>query len=122
MDIFEQCHKVNDLVTTGDEHEARNELIKMLEEIRAHGLEYTAIVNKLIRDVGLFPYLQPDTATWQERFVYDAFKVDIGEAEPVTLHREQSRLLRELLVGKSIAVSAPTSFGKSFLITHVLQP
>lgn len=34
----------------------------------------------------------------------------------MTLHREQSRLLRELISGQSIAVSAPTSFGKSFVI------
>ena len=34
----------------------------------------------------------------------------------MTLHREQSRLLNSLLSGKSIAVSAPTSFGKSFVV------
>lgn len=121
MDIFEQCHKVNDLLTAGNEHDARNELIMMLEELRADGLEYTSIVNKLIRDVGLFPYLQPETSTWQERFVYDVFKADVGEAEPVTLHREQARLLHALLNGKSIAVSAPTSFGKSFVIDSFIS-
>lgn len=116
MDIFQQCHQINDHLTNGEEHDARTELIKMLEDIRQSGLDYTELVNRLIREVGLFPYMQSDTASWQERFIYEVFKVDIGEPEPVTLHREQSRLLRKLLAGQSIAVSAPTSFGKSFVI------
>ena len=33
-----------------------------------------------------------------------------------TLHPEQSSVLAKLLDGKNIAVSAPTSFGKSFII------
>ncbi len=116
MDIFEQCHKVNDLLDVGREHDARDELIKMLEELRSDGLEYSPLINRLIRDLGLFPYIQPHTASWEDRFVFEAFKVDIGEAKTVTLHREQSRLLYGLLAGRSIAVSAPTSFGKSFVI------
>ena len=44
------------------------------------------------------------------------FKVDIGTSKPITLHREQSLLLKKLLNGENIAVSAPTSFGKSFVI------
>jgi hypothetical protein len=121
VDIFTQCHKVNDLLIAGSEHEARNELITMLEELRSDGLSYSPLINRLIRDVGLFPYLQPGTSSWEERFVFEAFKVDIGERKPVTLHREQSRLLHGLLAGKSIAVSAPTSFGKSFVIDSFIS-
>ena len=121
MDIFDQCHKVNDLLNAGNDHTARNEVIKMLEKLRVDGLEYSTLVNKLIRDVGLFPYLRSKTASWQERFVFEVFKADIGGDESVTLHREQSRLLHELLAGKSIAVSAPTSFGKSFVIDSFIS-
>lgn len=121
MDIFQQCHKVNDLLNAGYEHGARDELIKMLEELRSDGLEYSPLINRLIRDVGLFPYIQPQTASWEDRFVFEAFKADIGEANSVTLHREQSRLLHELLAGNSIAVSAPTSFGKSFVIDSFIS-
>lgn len=74
------------------------------------------MVNHLIRETGLYPYLEKEYSDWQEQFVYEAFKVNTGEKEPLTLHREQSLLLRKLLEGKSIAVSAPTSFGKSFVI------
>ncbi len=34
MDIFDQCHRVNDLLARGDDNSARNELIRMLEELR----------------------------------------------------------------------------------------
>lgn len=32
------------------------------------------------------------------------------------MHREQSAILKKLINGKNLAVSAPTSFGKSFII------
>ena len=37
------------------------------------------------------------------------------------MHREQSLLLKKLLENKNIAVSAPTSFGKSFVIDAFIQ-
>jgi len=85
------------------------------------GIEYTPIVNKLIRDVGLYPYIEEDTADWQERYVCKAFSEEIGGGEVRVLHREQSRLLGKLLSGNDIAVSAPTSFGKSFVIDSYIS-
>lgn len=73
-------------------------------------------MNHLIKETGLYPYLDLETANWEDRFVYEVFKVDTGECETLTLHREQSVLLQKLINGESIAVSAPTSFGKSFVV------
>lgn len=121
MDTFDSCHLINDLLRDGQESAARDELIKLLARMDNDGLDYSPLVNHLIRDVGLYPYLDTDTSAWDDRYVYEAFKADVGEAEPVTLHREQSRLLNALLSGKSIAVSAPTSFGKSFVIDSFIS-
>jgi len=74
------------------------------------------LVNHLIREVGLYPYLDPRTAAWQERFVFESFKVNVGANEPLTFHREQSLVLKYLLDGDNLAISAPTSFGKSLII------
>jgi len=115
MDIFESCHKVNDYLISNNEVLARNELIKLLDYHLRNGIEYSPLVNHLIRVTGLFPYLQPDNASWDDRYVFEVFKVDIG-GQKSTLHREQSSLLKRLINGESIAVSAPTSFGKSFVI------
>ena len=115
MDIFDSCHLINDHLNSNQEVQARNELIKLLDYHERNEIEYSPLVNHLIRETGLYPYLNADTANLEDRFVYEIFKVDIGGKQS-TLHREQSSLLKRLVNGENIAVSAPTSFGKSFVI------
>lgn len=114
--VFDFCNNINNLLYNKKEREARNELIKLLDYLEKKHIAYTPLVNHLIRKTGLYPYIQENSASWEDKFVYEAFKVDTGDKEKQTLHREQSFLLKELLEGKNIAVSAPTSFGKSFVI------
>lgn len=114
--IFETCQGINHLLATDKEYEAREELIKLLDFHKSNDESYSTLVNHLIRETGLYPYLQEEHSNWEERYIYNLFKVDIGFDYPVTLHREQSLLLKKLLAGKNIAVSAPTSFGKSFVV------
>lgn len=119
--IFETCQNINALLTVGQDNNAREELIKLLDYHSSNKIKYSALINHLIRETGLFPYLNEETSNWEERYIYEVFKVDVGGKENVTLHREQSSLLRKLLEGKSIAVSAPTSFGKSFVIDAFIR-
>lgn len=121
MDVFAACQEINESIIDGDDETARDELIKLLDYLQKNGLEYGPIVNHLIRQVGLYPYIQTDSANWQDRFVYESFKVDIGLNTLVTLHREQSSILKKLVAGKSLALSAPTSFGKSFIIDSFIS-
>ena len=114
--IFTKCQEINEYLISGNDVDARNELIKLLDYHSKNEIEYSSIVNHLIREIGLYPYIDNDTANWDDKFVSEVFKVDIGGGEEKTLHRDQSFLLKELLQGKDIAVSAPTSFGKSFVI------
>ena len=116
MVVFDECSAINDLLKSGDETGARNNLIRLLDHHERERIPYSPLVNHLIRESGLFPYLDPDTSSWQDRFVFESFKVDIGQASPVTLHSEQSLVLKHLLDGTNLAVSAPTSFGKSLII------
>lgn len=115
MEIFDTCQTINEYLNSNNEVRARNELIRLLDYHEMNDIEYSPLVNHLIRETGLYPYLKPDTANWSDRFVYEVFKVDIGGKQS-TLHREQSSLLKRLTAGENIAVSAPTSFGKSFVI------
>jgi hypothetical protein len=115
MEIFETCQSINEKLNSNKEVQARNELIRLLDFHEMNEIEYSPLVNHLIRETGLYPYLKPETANWSDRFVYEVFKVDIGGKQS-TLHREQSSLLKRLVSGENIAVSAPTSFGKSFVI------
>jgi len=115
MNIFETCQKINNLINSNEE-KAREELIKLLDFYESQKIPYDELVNHLIRQLGLYPYLDTKTSSWQENFVYEAFKVDIGDDKPITLHREQSSVLKDLIDGKNLAIIAPTSFGKSFII------
>lgn len=114
--VFEACRRVNNFILDKNDKEARNELIKLLHHHEINKIEYSPLVNNLIRQTGLYPYLKVNTSKWDDKYIYELFKVDVGEKESLTLHREQSVLLQKLLNGESIAVSAPTSFGKSFVV------
>lgn len=71
-------------------------------------------ISALCREAGLFPYLTEADLTWRDQIAYEFFR------GPVTLdyvfHREQWHAFHLLLSGRSVVLSAPTSFGKSVLI------
>lgn len=115
IDVFENCYEINRLLSLRNEVAARNLLIRLLADLDRAKTPYPQVVNHMIRATGLFPYLQLANASWDQKFVHHAFEVDVGR-RVATLHREQSSVLAKLLDGKNIAVSAPTSFGKSFII------
>jgi hypothetical protein len=116
MNTFAACQEVNELLLLNRERDAREALIRLLDYHTQERIAYSPVLNHLIRATGLYPYLQPDTADWADRFVSEAFKVNVGLSDPATLHREQSAVLRRLIEGQDLAISAPTSFGKSFII------
>lgn len=125
MEIFDTCREINDLLSDNKEHEARNTLILLLDYHEQNGIPYSSLVNHLIRKTGLYPYMQAENAAWEDRFIYNAFNVPTSNSREHILHREQSLLLKKLLEGNNIAVSAPTSFGKSFVIDafiHIKKP
>jgi hypothetical protein len=116
MDVFAACQSVNEFLTAGDEGAARDALIQVLEEVGRSEQPYSPLLNQLIRATGLYPYMRVEDASWDQKFLYEAFAIDVGGQRPATLHREQSIVLGRLLEGANLAISAPTSFGKSFII------
>ncbi len=114
--IFERSQEINALLSAGNENKARNLTIRLLSELKVNGEKPLPVVNHLVRSLGLYPYIDTKTASWQDQVAFEAFKVDVGEKEARTLHRAQSYLLKKLLQGTDVAVSAPTSFGKSFIV------
>jgi hypothetical protein len=116
MDIFAQSQLINEALSHGNDQVARDQLILLLDFHQENQLQQSPLVNHLVRQTGLYPYLDTETSGWSDRFVYESFKADIGTGTAITLHREQSLLLNRLLNGESLAISAPTSFGKSFVI------
>lgn len=121
--VFKQCKDINDLININEEKTARDILIFLLDYINGHSKKkeiyeyYGKILNHLKRELGFYPYMEIEHAIWQDRYAYEYFTLPIGkDNEYLTVHREQSNVINKLLQGDSFLLSAPTSFGKSFLI------
>ena len=76
------------------------------------------IWNSLTEAVGLYPYVDPEQLSTNALLKYEYHKSPY--LNDVYLHEEQQQLSVELQSGRSVVVSAPTSFGKSLLIEEVI--
>ena len=115
IDLFAKCRDIVEKIDNEEEKEARKDLILLLNACEKHDIAYTPLLNHIIRKLGLFPYMK-DSVIWQDYVALNFFEADIGEEEPAVLHIDQSNILKKLLDGENLLVSAPTSFGKSFII------
>jgi late competence protein required for DNA uptake (superfamily II DNA/RNA helicase) len=79
---------------------------------------YREVFGTLARSVGLWNYIDINTADQPDVLVAEA--VTVEDLDGITLHREQVEALNALLSGKNLVLSAPTSFGKSLLIDALL--
>lgn len=115
MDTFLECKKIYKLINNDQLARARDKTISLLQDIKdGHG-QYDELINTLIREVGLYQYIDEHTSNWSDRFAKEMFTVNTGNALQA-IHLEQSEVLKRLFNGENIALSAPTSFGKSFII------
>ncbi|MDC7789500.1 helicase-related protein [Rhodoplanes sp. TEM] len=89
-----------------------------LIETREELASYREAFGALARAVGLWNYIDKDTADYRDAIVADA--VTAEELGGITFHREQIGALNTLLSGRNLVLSAPTSFGKNLLIDALL--
>ena len=119
--LFEKCRKIADDLNSGNEIIAREEVILLLDELTKCSETPNELVNHLIRETGLYPYIDDRNSLLGDALVKDLFSVSVGGGKTATFHRDQSVLLKSLLTGESLVVSAPTSFGKSFVIDALIS-
>lgn len=114
--IFDECQRIFNI---DNQQDRANELFKLLDKI-GNKKKYIPVLNHLIREIGIYPYINIDTAIFNDKLVCECFKTNVGEREPKVLHREQLKILTILLSGENLILSAPTSFGKSFIIDALI--
>jgi hypothetical protein len=113
-----------DLLATADTAEdaaaAREIIIQCREHRDAVGPTTRAVVDALVRELGLFPYLD-DTVDGalddRDLLARETLRIE-GVA---VLHTAQAAVYARLMAGDNVVLSAPTSFGKSLIIDALLM-
>jgi len=101
----------------------RDLVIRLLEDRNELSTDYRTILDELVIQVGLYPYVWSleslGNLSLRNAIQHAAHRAD-GVMEDFVLHSAQTRILLKLLAGESVILSAPTSFGKSLLIDMVI--
>ena len=110
------AHTLRALAGGGIDRAALRELVLRALDRRACFAGVAPVLDGLVRTVGLFPYLSPDAHRARDLAAHEPVcRIDVGGVE-VVLHRAQAEVYRALLAGRSVILSAPTSFGKSLIV------
>lgn len=116
---FEIASALARIVSSGeDPTKARDLVIRTLE----HRNQFNGsgqIQNALVREVGLFPYLDPDNLPISDLIAYEFHRPE-GLSDEIVFHRDQSIIYRQILDGRNVILSAPTSYGKSLIIDAII--
>jgi hypothetical protein len=115
---FEILRAIGMLLNRDEESTTAQELVLRVLEKREQFGQLAPVLDGLVRQVGLFPYLHPDTLGLTDLLAYEVHRPDnLGE---VVFHRAQAAVYHQLMEGRNVILSAPTSFGKSLIIDAVI--
>ncbi|KQT09050.1 hypothetical protein ASG40_10330 [Methylobacterium sp. Leaf399] len=99
---------------------ARELVIRLLAHKATLPEGYNALLDALVREVGLFPYADHAKGRdLEDQILVEAHRVH-GVGEERFFHSLQLSVFQELVAGRNVVLSAPTSVGKSLVIDAVL--
>lgn len=98
--------------------QARDILVRVLEELEKFK-GYEPIIQSLLRNVGLFPYLDFKKANVVDQLAAEMHRPE-SMPDDIVFTTKQAEVYRELMAGRSVVLSAPTSFGKSLIIDAII--
>lgn len=87
-------------------------VIRALE--RKNEMEGGFILDHLLGELGLFPYVNKDNSTTKDKIRQSLFTTP--QDNDKTFHIRQAEVFHRIMNGENIILSAPTSFGKSLII------
>lgn len=92
-----------------------------LLENRDYFDEYKNIINSLIREIGLFPYIEEsELHSFKDAVAINTFSSPQIRESKTIFHYPQAKVFYTLMSGKSVILSAPTSFGKSLIVDAII--
>jgi hypothetical protein len=120
--------------TQSDYDPKTQELVLRVLDRRELFMDFSEILNSLVRQVGLYPYLEEKKLSprdalalemhrpanfYQENYHENAPKKEVQR--DYVFHKVQAEVFGRLLDGESVILSAPTSFGKSAIIDALIE-
>lgn len=115
---FELLQAVAREVTADPESRIVQELVLRALEQQNAFTETQPILYSLVRQTGLFPYLDYPGLSIRDLLALEFHRPE--DLEEIIFHQEQAPIYHKLLTGKNVVLSAPTSFGKSKIIDALI--
>ena len=117
---FALLKNVSNLVNEeGNENSSRELVLRVLDK-RGYFQDYDEILDSLVRQVGLIPYMDEEHLGLKDSLAYEFFKPIHDDGE-IVFHRAQAEVYHKLLNGENVILSAPTSFGKSKIVDSIIE-
>ena len=116
---FNILHQISCYVNNPETEEIGREFVLRALEKRECFRGFWEILDSMTRQVGLFPYLEPNDLSFRDLIAYEFHRPPSME-ETFVFHRAQSEIYHRLISGENVILSAPTSFGKSKIIDAVI--
>jgi len=118
-EAFGILSNISHLLDEGDSRHVSQELVLRALESRKHFGKASIVLDALVRQVGLFPYLSPKDLGTADQIAWE-FNHPPSMPDDIVFHEPQTRVYRELVRGHNVVLSAPTSFGKSLVTDAVI--
>lgn len=119
-DPFGILRDISIFVNNSEQENVGRDLVLRALEHKKYFKKFEDILNSLVREVGLFPYLDKNKLVLKDLIAYEYHKPFVG-TDGFVFHREQAFIYRKLLAGESVVLSAPTSFGKSRIVDEIIR-
>lgn len=103
-----------------NENEARELVIRALEYRALLSDTELPILNALVVRTGLYPYIDSSLLSTRDIIAYEFHRPYNLDEDDIVFHSSQAAVYRELLAGKNVILSAPTSYGKSLIIDSII--
>lgn len=108
-------------VSSIDEVTGREFVIRALDSRNHLNESHRNILQELAINVGLHPYVEElNPLSLRSAIIHASHRAE-GVMDGCVLHSSQAKVLRYLVEGSSVVLSAPTSFGKSLLIDILIS-
>ncbi|MCU7866438.1 MAG: DEAD/DEAH box helicase [Candidatus Thiodiazotropha sp. (ex Lucinoma borealis)] len=117
---FEIARAISGIRNTSLNQTTAQELILRALEYRELFGGSAVLIDGLVRESGLFPYMDVDSLSIKDQIAYEYHKPLNMESDNIVFHRVQGEVYRLLLSGENVVLSAPTSFGKSLIIDSLI--